>query len=408
MKSEMIQTEPLRDPNRKMKALVYHGKIDVRLIEKPVPLISNPLDIIVKVTATTVCGSDLHLYNGEIPKNFLKGYILGHEAVGIVDEVGSEIKKFSKGDRVVISAVIACGQCEYCKREEYSCCDVTNKCEAQKILYGHNTGAIFGYSDLVGGYDGCQAEYVRVPYGDVNCFEIPDGIDDKKALMIADIACTGFHGNQLVDVKEGDNVVVFGCGPVGMMTCMWAKYRKAKRVIGIDVDDYRLKFVKMKFDVDTINSKERDVIEAVKVFMPGGPDKVIDCVGFRFPENFIHKFERALSLETDSPNILNTMIHMVRKNGKIGLIGDYFGYTNQFHIGALMEKHLTMSGGQLWPHKYQKYIFDLIKSGEIDPSVIITHSFPFSKIEEVYKMFDKHEDGMLKALLIPDSLSSAH
>jgi len=212
----------------------------------------------------------------------------------------------------------------------------------------------------------------------------------------------------LADVKQGDNVVVFGCGPVGLMTMMFAKHRKANRVIGIDIDDYRFKFAKMKFDVETINSKEKDPLEAVKLLIPGGPDKVIDCVGFRFPETFLHKFERALSLETDSPSILNNMIHMVRKNGRIALSGDYVGYTNHFHIGAFMEKHLTMSRGQLWPHKYQKHIFDLIKAGEIDPSVIITHTFSLSKAPEVYKMFDKHENGIIKPYIVPDSVYLAY
>jgi threonine dehydrogenase-like Zn-dependent dehydrogenase len=391
-----------------MMACVYDGKKDLSMKQVPVPLVSDPEDAIIKITATTICGSDLHLYHGEVPKNQMKGYILGHEAVGIVDDVGSEVKNFKKGDRVVVSPIVACGKCEFCQRGEFSCCDVTNVSQLEREMYGHNTSGILGYSALMGAYDGCQTEYVRVPFADVNLFRIPEGVEDKKALMVSDIACTGFHGNELAGVKEGDNVVVFGCGPVGIMTIMWAVYRKAKMVIAVDIDEQRLKFVEQKFKVKTINSSKVDPIIEIKNLLPRGPEKIIDCVGFRFPETFIHKFQRAIGLETDSPNILNTMIQICKKNGKIALIGDYLSYTNHFNIGGFMEKHLSMSGGQLWPHKYQEQILNLIKNGEFDPSIVITHTFPLSKCAEVYKMFDKHEGGIIKCVLIPDALTSEH
>jgi threonine dehydrogenase-like Zn-dependent dehydrogenase len=384
-----------------MLACTYNGKTSVKLQELPVPIITDETDIIVKVSALTICGSDLHLYHNEL-SGVHKGDILGHECIGIVDQIGSQVSLFNIGDRVVVSAVISCGQCEYCIRGEWSCCDVTNNNQKQKEMYGHNTAGLFGYSDLLGGYEGCQAEYVRVPFGDVNCFLIPHNITDNQALLIADVACTGYHGTELADIKPGDNVVVFGCGPVGCMSMMWCKYKGARTVVAIDVDQFRLNFAKDKFGVDIINSKDEDPVKAIKRFFINGPDKIIDCVGFRFPESFVHKFERSVSMETDSPNIINEAILMIRKNGKIALIGDYIGFTNHFNIGGLMEKHLSMSGGQLWPHKYYKLIFNVIQRGEVDPSVILTHIFPFSQIEKVYEKFDKHEDGIIKAMIVPD------
>lgn len=391
------------DPSRKMAAAEYLGKEDIRVKEAPVPLVTDPTDAIIKVTATTVCGSDLHLYHGLIP-GMKKGDITGHESVGIVDEIGSGVQQFKKGDRVVISAVIACGQCEYCKRKEWSCCDTTNTSQVQEKLYGHNTGALFGYSHTFGGYDGCQAEYVRVPFADVNLFPIPEGLSDKEALLVADIACTGFHGVTLADVKPGDKVVVFGCGPVGLMVQMWSKYKGASIVVAIDIEPYRLDFARDNFGVITINASEIDPLDKVHQLIPGGPDKVIDCVGFRFPDNLLDKIEMKLKMETDAPNIVNSAIKMVRKNGRITLIGDYAGYTNHFNIGALMEKHLTMNGGQLWPHNYYKEIFDAMLNKKVNPTVVLTHTFPMSKIDEVYKKFDKHQDGMLKVFIVPDSL----
>lgn len=386
-----------------MMSAQYQGKESIKVKESPVPIVTDTTDAVVKVTASTVCGSDLHLYHGLIP-GMKDGDITGHESVGVINEVGPGVTKFKKGDRVVISAVVACGQCEYCKRREWSCCDTTNTSQVQEKLYGHNTGALFGYSHSFGGYDGCQAEYVRVPFADVNLFPIPEGISDRQAILVADIACTGFHGATLADVKPGDRVVVFGCGPVGLMAQMWSRYKGASIVVAIDVDQQRLDFAMNNFGVVAINSKEVDPLDKVNELIPGGPDKVIDCVGFRFPESFFHKLEMKLKLETDAPNIVNLAIKMVRKNGRITLIGDYAGYTNHFNIGAMMEKHLTMNGGQLWPHNYYQEIFDAMLSKKVNPTVVLTHTYPLSKIDEVYKKFDKHEDGMLKVFILPDSL----
>jgi threonine dehydrogenase-like Zn-dependent dehydrogenase len=309
---------------------------------------------------------------------------------------------------VIISAVIACGTCAYCKRGEWSCCDNTNSSQFQEWLHGHRTAALFGYSDTLGGFDGSQAEYARVPFADVNMFKIPSQISDAQALTCCDIACTGFHGCELAEVKEGDNVVVFGCGPVGLMCIMWCKHRKAARVIAIDVDQNRLDFAQKNFGVEVINAGESDPVKKMPALIPSGPDKVIDCVGFRFPDNLLHKIERALYLETDSPNIVNSAIEMVRKNGIIALIGDYLGYANHFNIGGLMEKHLTIRGGQLWAHAYIEQILDLMASGAVDPTVVFTHKLPLSRIDEGYQMFDNHSDNMLKILILPDTIYASN
>jgi threonine dehydrogenase-like Zn-dependent dehydrogenase len=387
----------------KIMTAQFNGKDSIKVVESPLPIVTDPTDAVVKVTATTVCGSDLHLYHNEIPLS-KKGDIMGHECVGIVESIGPDVIGFKKGDRVVVSSVISCGKCNYCQRGEWSCCDTTNTNKAQREIYGHNLSGIFGYSTVTGSYDGCQAEYVRVPFADVNLFKIPDNIPDNQALLIADSACTGYHGTELAGVQAGDSVVVFGCGPIGLMTMMWCKFKKAGSIVAIDVDGFRLNFAMKKFGAIPINSTKDDPIKEVRKLFKDGPDRVIDCVGFRFPEGMLHKVERALMLETDSPNIINTAIEMVRKNGTIALIGDYIGYCNHFNIGAFMEKHLTMRGGQLWPHKYYNYIFECIQLGLVDPSVILTHVFPLSKIDEVYIKFDKHEDGLIKPLVIPDYL----
>jgi len=257
---------------------------------------------------------------------------------------------------------------------------------------------------MMGGYDGCQAEYVRVPFADVNLFLIPEGVSDKQALCLADFACTGYHGAELADVKEGDQVVIFGCGPVGLMAQMWSKYRKASRVIAIDIDAQRLEFAKEKFGVETINAKDKDPIDAVHNLIPGGPDKVIDCVGFRFPQEFFKKMQLGSKGATETSNIVNAAIKMVRKNGRITLIGDYEPITKDFMIGALMEKHLTLNGGEQWPHKYYKQIFEAMSKGLVDPAVVLTHTFPLSKIDEAYKQFEKPEGGVIKPFVLPDDI----
>jgi len=395
----------VKDPVKKMTALEWHGNQDVRVVTRPKPMITEPKDAIIRVTATTICGSDLHLYHNEFA-GLQKGDVLGHEFVGIVETVGAGVTNIKKGDKVVVSAIIADGTCSYCLKECYSCCDTTNPSKEMEELYGHRTAGLFGYSHLTGGYDGGQAEYVRVPYADVNCLKVNPALPDKKILPISDILCTAWHANELAQVKEGDVVAVWGCGPVGLLTLMWAKYRKAKRIIAIDGIPARLKLAQTKFGAEIIDITKQDVIKTMKDLVPGGPDVCIDAAGFRFPKSILHRFQRAVKLETDAPEILTECIKCVRKAGKISVIGDYYAYTNNFPIGAFMEKGLTMAGGQVFVQKYWKHLLSIVEKGEVDPSWIFSHVMPLEKAAEAYKMFDLKEDSCIKVMLMPSTGTS--
>lgn len=394
------------DPERKMNAAVYKGTKNIQIVEVPRPLITDQTDAIVRITASSICNSEVSLFSGDTTKNITEGTIFGHEAVGIVEDVGVGIKRFKKGDRVVVSPVIACGECDFCKRGEMSCCELTNSSVEQKEMWGHNTAALFGFNERIGGIDGCHAEYVRIPIADVNLFPIPDGVDDRTALLVPDIAATGFHGCELADIKPGDSVVIFGCGPVGLMTAMFARYRKAKTVISVDVDSSRLEIARKNFKVETINSSDVDPVNTILKILPLGPDKIIDCVGYKSPSSFLSKVQRTFGIDSDTPNLLNTSIQLCRKNGRIALLGDYIGNANNVNLGTFMNKHLTLSGGQLWPHKYQERIFQALKLGDIDPTVIFTHTIPLSKLSSAYDLISKREDNVMKVLIVPDMLKA--
>jgi threonine dehydrogenase-like Zn-dependent dehydrogenase len=391
---------PKKDPNLTMKAVQWFGKADVRVVEVPRPMITEPKDALLRITATTICGSDLHLYHSEVP-GMEKGDILGHEFMGIVEQIGSEVKNIQVGDRVVASFDISCGECDYCKREEFTLCDNTNPSTEMEKLYGHRISGAFGYSHLTGGYDGGQAEYVRVPFADVNLLKIPETVPDEKALYLSDILCTGWHANELAQIKEGDTVAIWGAGPVGICAAMWAKFRKAKKIVIIDGVAYRLQCAREALGIETINFTEHDVTETMKILIPGGPDACIDAVGFRFPKTLLHKFQRAIKLETDAPEVLKEIITCVRKGGKIGVVGDYFANANQFPIGAFMEKGLSMSGGQSFTQKYWKQILEYLEKGQVDPTFLITHKLSLEDAVQAYKIFDEKKDNMIKVFLRP-------
>jgi len=334
-----------------------------------------------------------------------KGDVLGHEFMGLVEEVGPEVKTLSKGDRVVVSAVIADGTCFFCKNGMFSCCDTTNPSKEMEKTYGHRLSGIFGYSHLTGGYDGGQAEYVRVPYADVNCLKVPSTLRDEQVLLLSDVACTAWHANEMGEVTEGKTVAVWGCGPVGLMSLAWAKFRGATTLIAIDELDYRLEMAKTKIGgVHVINFTRENVLETIRKLLPGGPDVCIDAAGFRFPgTSLLHKIERTLGLETDSPVVLTEAILACRKGGIVSIIGDYFAYANQFPIGPMMEKSLTVRGGQVFVQKYWKQLLGYIEAGKVDPTFIITHHLPLSRADVAYRMFDKREDNIVKVILRPDA-----
>jgi len=301
---------------------------------------------------------------------------------------------------VVISCVIACGKCQYCEEKNFSCCDTTNPSREMEHLYGHRTAGLFGYSHLTGGYDGCQAEYVRVPLADINCLKVPIDLSDEKLILLSDVLCTAWHGCELAEIKEGDVVGVWGCGPVGLACQALCKLRGASKVIAIDDVGYRLSVAK-SIGCEVINFNEEKVIDTIQKSCPGGLSACIDCAGYRFPKSKLHKIERALNLETDSLDIINEMVIVCKKAGRIALIGDYFAYGNHFPIGPFMEKSITMRGGQVFVQKYWETLLGFIQEGKLDPTFLITHKLPFTKASEGYKMFCNHEDECVKVLLKP-------
>jgi threonine dehydrogenase-like Zn-dependent dehydrogenase len=382
-----------------MHALIWHGKKNIQYVEKPKPTITDPQDVLLKVTATSICGSDLHLYTGAM-MDMYDGDILGHEFMGIIEEVGSDVKTLQKGQRVVVAFDIACGKCSYCQRQEYTCCDTTNPSKLMEKMYGHRTAALYGYSHLTGGVPGGQAEYVRVPFADVNCLIIPDNVPDEKALYLTDVIPTAYHGVALGDVKEGSTVAIWGLGPIGLMIARWAQILKASRIVGIDCVPERMEIAKRILGIDVINFKEQDTVKTLMELIPGGPDVAIEAAGFEYSTTWKHKVERALSLETDTADILTEMITAVRKCGTVSIIGVYSGTCNHFPIGTMMEKSLIVKGGQSPTQKYWKMALEKIQSGELDPTFIISHKAKLSDGPELYKKFyDK--DGVIKVFLRP-------
>jgi len=333
------------------------------------------------------------------------GDILGHEFMGIVDEVGPNVTNVQKGDRVVVSFQIACGHCEYCKKKLSSFCDNTNNSTLMQKLYGHRDAGFFGYSHLTGGFAGGQAEYVRVPFGNVNLLKIPDDISDEKALYLSDVLPTSYHAVYDTGVKEGDVVGVWGLGPIGQCVVKWAQIFGAKRVICIDQVQDRLTFVQDKSGIpveDCIDfSVHKDVTTRIAELVPGGLDVAIDCGTFHQPKTWTHKIMKATGLETDVPEIVNEMITSVKKMGRCGIIAAYAGYVNGFNLGALMEKGIRFIGnGQAPVHLYWETILnDYIRTGKFDPSFMITHRVPIEDMAKLYAAFDKREAGVEKVFV---------
>jgi threonine dehydrogenase-like Zn-dependent dehydrogenase len=394
--------KPAVSANDVMRAVEFRGSKEVCVNkDRPRPMVTEPTDAILRMTSSTICGSDLHLYHNEIPR-MEKGDILGHEGVGIVESVGDKVTKFKIGDRVVISAVIACGECEYCKQKMFSCCDRTNPSKDMEEMYGHRTAGLFGYSHLTGGYDGSQADYLRVPIADVNLLKIPTDLPEAKAILLSDVACTAWHACECGDIKSGQVVAVWGCGPVGLMTQVWAKHRGASRVIGIDLVPARLEKARDIVGSEVIDiSVHTDVVSRMKELVPGGPDVCVDAVGYRYTKTVTHKVQKAIGMESDAVDILTECIKCVKKGGTISLIGDYVGLANNFPIGALMEKAITIRGGQLYCQKYWHLLLDKFVNNEVkpDPTFLFTHEIELDNARLAYDVFDKKEDGVIKILL---------
>ncbi|KAJ3040706.1 hypothetical protein HDV00_010599 [Rhizophlyctis rosea] len=393
---------PIRDTERTMKALEWHGTRDMRVIERPVPKVTDPGDVILKVTATAICGSDLHMYLNYTP-GLRRGDVVGHEFMGIVEDAGSGVKNIRKGDRVVTAFDIGCTSCQFCSKHKlFSSCDNTNDSVKQEALYGHKTAGMFGYTHLTGGWDGGQAQYVRVPFADTNTLKLPDSLPDKKALFLSDILPTGWHAAEMGEVGEGQTVAIWGCGPVGMLAAASSHYKKAGRIILIDQEQYRLDYAKKHLPyVETINIRDRSALEQLREMVPHGPDVAIEAVGFHYARSPMHRAQMLVGIETDPSEILNEMIMAVRKGGLISIVGVYVGLTNGFNIGAFMEKGLRMAGGQTPVQRYWPTLLPLVESGELDPSFVVTHEVPLEKGPEMYKIFNDKMDNCVKVMLRP-------
>ncbi|KAI7850363.1 chaperonin 10-like protein [Circinella umbellata] len=384
-----------------MLACTWMGKEKLEMQQVGVPLVTDPEDTVIKVTGSTVCGSDLHLYHAEILQ-MKKGDILGHEVMGIVDTVGSNVTSVKPGDRVVAAFSIACGKCDYCKKQLYTACDTTNDSKLQEELYGMRISGIMGYSHFVGGFAGGQAEYCRIPFSNTNLLKVPESVPDEKALYLSDIVPTSYHTVWDTGCQENEIIGVWGLGPIGLNVVQWLRnVFKAARIIVIDDVPERLHLAQVHWGAEPINFKQdQDVVKKIFELAPDGLDRAIDCAGFRYTKSLLHKVEHAVGLETDSPEVLNECLRAVKKFGSIGVIADYAAYTNHFLVGALMEKGIRLIGcGQAPVQRYWDVCLEHIESGLFDPTVILTNRYPLECTPEVYKRFDAKDGGIIKVFL---------
>ncbi len=390
-----------------MKALCWHGHSDVRIDTVPDPKIQDDTDVIVKITSSGICGSDLHLYDGYMP-TMKSGDVLGHEPMGIVVEVGKAVKRLKKGDRVVVPFTISCGDCFFCKKQLFSCCERSNpnKAEAAKMM-GHSPAGLFGFSHLLGGFPGGQAELLRVPYGDVGPIKIESDLPDEKVLFLSDIFPTGYMAAEHCDIEPGDTVAVWGCGPVAQMAIKSAWMFKAGRVIAIDRVPERLAMAREHGKAETINFDEVDVYDRLQEMTGGrGPDRCIDAVGCEAHgtggiDAVMDKAKAAVSLTTDRAHVLRQAIYCCRAGGQISVPGAYVGFPDKLPMGAFMNKGLTMKSGQTHMQKYMRPLLAKIEAGEIDPSFIITHKVKLDDAPKMYPTFRDKKDGCVKVVLQP-------
>ncbi|HEU4752782.1 MAG TPA: zinc-dependent alcohol dehydrogenase [Armatimonadota bacterium] len=389
-----------------MKANCWMGRTQVSVKDVPDPRILSPRDAIVRITSTAICGSDLHLYDGFIPA-MEKGDILGHEFMGEVVEVGREVNNLKPGDRVVVPFPISCGNCGACLAGAYSLCENSNpNAWMAEKLFGHPICGIFGYSHLTGGYAGGQAEYARVPFADIGPLKVPEEVSDEQVLFLSDIFPTGYMGAEMCDIKPGDVIAVWGCGPVGQFAIASAFLLGAERVIAIDRYEYRLRMAREHSGAETLNYEEVDVLEALGEMTAGrGPDACIDAVGMEAhtvsPMYWLDRAKQAARIETDRPFALREAIMACRSGGTVSVIGVYGGFVDTFPMGSFMNRSLTMRSGQCHVQRYMKPLMERIRKGEIDPSFVITHRMALEDAPRAYDMFAKKQDDCMKVVLKP-------
>jgi len=390
-----------------MKAICWYDKNDVQVEHVPHPTLLNPRDAVIKITCTAICGSDLHLYNGLIP-TMKAGDILGHEFMGEVVEVGHAVKNLRVGDRVVVPFPIACGACFFCTNELYSLCENSNpNAWMAEKMWGHSPAGIFGYSHMLGGYAGGQAEYARVPFADVGPIKIPNGLSDEQVLFLSDIFPTGYMAAENCDIKPGDTIAVWGCGPVGQFAIKSAGMLGAERVIAIDRFPERLRMARERAGAETtINYEEEDVYDTLMSLTGGrGPDACIDAVGMEAhaPGVFgaYDRVKQAVMLETDRPPVLRQAMMACRSGGTVSIPGVYGGFIDKVPFGSIMNRALTIKTGQTHVQRYMRPLLERIERGEIDPSFVITHRLRLDEAPRGYETFLHKQDECIKVVLKP-------
>ncbi|RKH37439.1 zinc-dependent alcohol dehydrogenase [Corallococcus sicarius] len=390
-----------------MKAICWHGHGDVRYETAPDPKIEDARDAIIRVTRTAICGSDLHLLDGYMP-TMKSGDVLGHEFMGEVVETGASVTKLKKGDRVIVPFNIACGECFFCKKTLFSLCDRSNRnAEMAAKVMGYSPSGLFGYSHMLGGFPGGQAEYVRVPYADVGPLKIPEGLTEDQVLFLTDIFPTGYMAAENCEMEKGDTVAVWGCGPVGQFAIQSAWMFGAGRVIAIDHVPERLELARSWGKAETLDFTKQDVFDTLNEMTKGrGPDRCIDSVGAEAHgtgslDAVIDKAKAAVKLATDRPHALRQAIHCCRKGGTVSVPGVYIGFLDKIPFGAFVNKGLTMKTGQTHTHRYTRPLLEKIQSGAIDPTRLITHRAKLSDAPTLYKKFRDKEDGCIKVVMSP-------
>ena len=392
-----------------MKATVYSGRNSVEAQEVPDPKILNSRDAIVKITSTAICGSDLHLYDGYVPM-VKKGDVFGHEFMGEVTDVGADVENLKPGDRVVVPFPIACGACNACQSQLYSLCENSNPNAGRaEKLWGHSIAGVFGYSHILGGYPGGQAEAARVPFADVGPLKLETDLPDEEVLFLSDVLPTGYMGAEMCDIQPGDIVAVWGAGPVGLFAAASAKMLGAERVIVIDRFEYRLrKALSGAGATDVIDYEAQpDVVEELKEITAGrGPDACIDAVGLEahHAHGMVHAYDRvkqATRMETERPHALREAILACRNGGVVSVVGVYGGFLDKFPMGAVINRGLTIRAGQCHVHKYMRPLLERIEKGEIDPSFIVSHRMGLDEVSEGYETFKHKQDECVKVVLKP-------
>jgi threonine dehydrogenase-like Zn-dependent dehydrogenase len=378
-----------------MHAVTYQGPNRVRVVEKPEPRIQHPNDIVLRVTRTAICGSDLHLLHGMVPDTRV-GSTFGHEFAGVVEEVGPGVRALVPGDRVVVPFNIACGMCGQCERGMYALCDNANPCS-------DIGGAAFGYSHTSGGYEGGQAEFVRVPFADVGPMKIPSDMSEEDVLFLSDILPTGYQAAEMGEITEDDTVIVFGAGPVALFAMKAAWLLGAGRVIAVDHLAYRLDKARAYANVETVNFREvDDIVVHLKKITEGGADVTIDCVGCEATGSSLHKAMGLFKLQSGAPTAVFWCVETVKKGGRVSIVGVYGPPYNLFPLGQAMNKNLTMRMGQCNVKRYMPHLLEHIRDGVIDAKQIISHRFPLEAAAYAYQIFAEKKDECIKCVLIPN------